>query len=188
MTRINDEMVRAWRANYGLDTRSPCDAGCWWSDHSSGMAPAGAVTALGLCLQERETLLTLLREARDTLVPYMQLVAGTRVLNRPAQVVGQIGVALGTEAQPLYRGPLRVPADDPRWIPRASKRMPPAGQRVAVLMDAIRVASPHHPGHPSGKWEEECTAPAEGYTSWPCELVQTGNVTHWRELGTETRG
>lgn len=48
-----------WRANYGLDKRSPEDAARWWDDEC-GMAPAGAVAALGLALRELEA-----RTSRD---------------------------------------------------------------------------------------------------------------------------
>ena len=56
MGKITQEMVDCWRANYGLDTRSPVDAARYWSDACAGMAPAGAVAALGLLLQERDAL------------------------------------------------------------------------------------------------------------------------------------
>ena len=51
---ISEEMIDCWRINYGLDTRSPEDAGRWWNDNNAGMAPAGAVAALGIVLDELE--------------------------------------------------------------------------------------------------------------------------------------
>lgn len=57
MTQITDDMVDCWRINYGLDKRSPEDAMRWWDSRWSGHAPAGAVAALGLLLQEREALI-----------------------------------------------------------------------------------------------------------------------------------
>jgi hypothetical protein len=56
MTTITDEYIRDWKVNYGLDQRSPADAMRWWNDNMNGMAPAGAVAALGLLIQEREAL------------------------------------------------------------------------------------------------------------------------------------
>ena len=53
---ITAAMVECWRINYGLNERSPSDAMRWWTDNNGGMAPAGAVAALGLLLQEREEL------------------------------------------------------------------------------------------------------------------------------------
>ena len=38
-------------AHDGLDKRSPDEAMRWWSDNNIGQAPAGAVAALGLCLE-----------------------------------------------------------------------------------------------------------------------------------------
>lgn len=55
--RISQESINCWRVNYGLDKRTPAGAMCWWSERANGMAPAGAVAALGLCLQEIERLL-----------------------------------------------------------------------------------------------------------------------------------
>lgn len=53
---ITDEMINDWRINYGLDVSSPEDAGRWWSERNDGKAPAGAVAALGLCIEEIERL------------------------------------------------------------------------------------------------------------------------------------
>ena len=49
---IDKETINTWRINYGLDKRTPEEAQRWWSYQQNGMAPAGAVAALGLCLQE----------------------------------------------------------------------------------------------------------------------------------------
>lgn len=56
MTYLTDDMIQSWKANYGLDKRTPEDAARWWHDVFNGMAPAGAVAALGLCIQEIERL------------------------------------------------------------------------------------------------------------------------------------
>jgi hypothetical protein len=71
MTSVDDEMIQCWRVNYGLTQRTPDEAMRWWHDHNHGMAPAGAVAALGICLEE----ITRLRSARsphDPLVPGIQ--------------------------------------------------------------------------------------------------------------------
>jgi Lar family restriction alleviation protein len=52
LTLISAAMIECWRANYGLDQRTPADAARYWSDTCAGMAPAGAVAALGLALEE----------------------------------------------------------------------------------------------------------------------------------------
>lgn len=53
---IDAETIRVWRINYGLDTRTPEEAMRWWSGEMHGRAPAGAVAALGLCLDEIDRL------------------------------------------------------------------------------------------------------------------------------------
>ena len=53
---ITDDMIECWKVNYGLDKRTPQDAARWWHDSFNGLAPAGAVAALGLCLLEIERL------------------------------------------------------------------------------------------------------------------------------------
>ena len=54
--QITQDMINAWRIGYGLDQRNPADAARWWCDEWEGKAPAGAVAALGLLLEEREAL------------------------------------------------------------------------------------------------------------------------------------
>ena len=54
--RITQDMIDCWRANYELTDKSPADAMRYWHDKHDGMAPAGAVAALGLLLEEREAL------------------------------------------------------------------------------------------------------------------------------------
>ena len=49
---ITHETISCWRINYGLDTRTPFEAARWWHDKMAGKAPAGAVAALGLALEE----------------------------------------------------------------------------------------------------------------------------------------
>ena len=52
---IDAKMIAEWKTNYGLNLRSPEEAGRWWNKHL-GVAPAGAVAALGLCIEEIERL------------------------------------------------------------------------------------------------------------------------------------
>lgn len=54
--QIDDKMLSDWRINYGLDTCTPAEAMRWWHDSMDGKAPAGAVAALGLCIDEIERL------------------------------------------------------------------------------------------------------------------------------------
>lgn len=53
---VTPEMIDCWRANYGLDARTPADALRYWNERHAGIAPAGAVAALGLCIEEIERL------------------------------------------------------------------------------------------------------------------------------------
>ena len=54
---IDHDTIKCWRINYGLDKRTPEEAMRWWNANCDGMAPAGAVAALGLALDEIERLL-----------------------------------------------------------------------------------------------------------------------------------
>ncbi len=56
MNEVTPEMIECWKINYGLDKRTPEQAALWWQEESHGMAPAGAVAALGLCILEIERL------------------------------------------------------------------------------------------------------------------------------------
>ncbi len=49
---IDADIIACWRINYGLDSRGPEHAARWWHEMNDGKAPAGAVAALGLCLEE----------------------------------------------------------------------------------------------------------------------------------------
>ncbi len=64
---VDEKLISDWRINYGLDTRSPADAMRWWHDHMDGKCPAGAVAALGLCIEHIERLRAELVEARRAL-------------------------------------------------------------------------------------------------------------------------
>lgn len=64
---IDQGTLDAWRATYGLDKRTPRDAAQWWSDSLRGLAPAGAVAALGVALDDLDALRTALQEA-DTIM------------------------------------------------------------------------------------------------------------------------
>ena len=57
MSEVTQDMIDCWRVNYGLATRTPDEAmRLWEQSPPAGMAPAGAVAALGLLLQEREAM------------------------------------------------------------------------------------------------------------------------------------
>lgn len=63
---IDADTINCWKLNYGLDNRTPADAMRWWHDNDNGRAPAGAVAALGLCLDEIEALkATISRREKD---------------------------------------------------------------------------------------------------------------------------
>jgi hypothetical protein len=64
---IDHDMIACWKVNYGLDTRTPADAMRYWDERCNGMAPAGAVAALGLCIEHIERLRAELAEARREL-------------------------------------------------------------------------------------------------------------------------
>jgi hypothetical protein len=53
---VDETLISDWRINYGLDARSPADAMRWWHQNMDGKCPAGAVAALGLCINEIEHL------------------------------------------------------------------------------------------------------------------------------------
>lgn len=53
---VDAKMLNDWRTNYNLVGRTPAEAMRWWHDHMNGKAPAGAVAALGLCINEIERL------------------------------------------------------------------------------------------------------------------------------------
>ncbi len=61
---IDDETINRWRANYGLVERNPIQAAQFWEMTNGGMAPAGAVAALGICLDELAEMQAELAEAR----------------------------------------------------------------------------------------------------------------------------
>lgn len=62
---LDPEIINAWRINYGLDKCTPEEAARWWSDTFDGKAPAGAVAALGLALEEIERLRDKLERCRE---------------------------------------------------------------------------------------------------------------------------
>jgi hypothetical protein len=49
---LDKETINCWKINYGLDDKTPGEAANWWSDRLDGKAPAGAVAALGVALDE----------------------------------------------------------------------------------------------------------------------------------------
>ncbi len=64
---IDDETIRCWRINYKLDTLTPEGAATWWYSNNKGMAPASAIGALGMALEEIERLKQELQDAEDEL-------------------------------------------------------------------------------------------------------------------------
>jgi hypothetical protein len=67
---IDDGAIRTWRINYGLDKRTPAQAAQWWYDNFDGKAPAGAVAALGVALDELEALRAEVEALREALSFY----------------------------------------------------------------------------------------------------------------------
>ena len=53
---VDQATIDCWRANYGLDKRTPAEAAKWWSDSMRGLAPSGCVAALGVALDELDAL------------------------------------------------------------------------------------------------------------------------------------
>lgn len=53
---IDQATIDCWRVHYGLDKRTPAAAARYWGDTCAGMAPCGAVAALGVALDELEAL------------------------------------------------------------------------------------------------------------------------------------
>ena len=49
---VDQATIDCWRANYGLDKRTPAQAAQWWSENMRGFAPSGCVAALGVALDE----------------------------------------------------------------------------------------------------------------------------------------
>ncbi len=60
--KLDDETINCWKINYGLDKRTPEEAMRWWFNACNSMAPAGAVAALGLALEEIERLKALIND------------------------------------------------------------------------------------------------------------------------------
>jgi hypothetical protein len=60
---IDDETINVWRINFCLLGRSPAEASKWWNDRNRGLAPAGAVAALGTCIDEINRLRALIVKA-----------------------------------------------------------------------------------------------------------------------------
>jgi hypothetical protein len=53
---VDQATIDCWRANYGLDKRTPAEAANWWSESMRGFAPSGCVAALGVALDELDAL------------------------------------------------------------------------------------------------------------------------------------
>ena len=62
---ITPETILCWKTNYGLLSRTPEKAAAWWHDKMAGKAPAGAVAALGLALEEIDRLRDDLERCRE---------------------------------------------------------------------------------------------------------------------------
>lgn len=67
---IDAKMLSDWRINYGLVGRTHAEAMRWWHDNMDGKAPAGAVAALGLCIDEIERLTAENERLRGLLLRY----------------------------------------------------------------------------------------------------------------------
>ncbi len=64
-----DELIRGWRINYGMDTRTPMEAAQWWRDYARGRdlcAPTGTILALGAAIEEIERLSAELKKIIET--------------------------------------------------------------------------------------------------------------------------
>ena len=83
MTDLAPVLIAGWRTNYGLDTRTPEEAMRWWDERWLGKAPAGAVAALGLCLEEIARLTYERDEWRDA--DRAECAANARLLARLAE-------------------------------------------------------------------------------------------------------
>lgn len=66
---IDQATIDCWRTNYGLDKRTPAEAARYWGDTCAGMAPAGAVAALGVALDELDALRTALEHVVRVMGP-----------------------------------------------------------------------------------------------------------------------
>ncbi len=115
---IDHDMIACWQVNYGLDTRTPADAMRYWDERCNGMAPAGAVAALGLCIEHIERLRTELAEARRDAERYRWLREAQNDDMGVAQGfgtvdVGSTGVA-DTYERILYRANLDAAIDAAR--------------------------------------------------------------------------
>lgn len=84
---VDQATIDGWRVNYGLDKRTPREAVQWWSDNLGGFAPAGAVAALGVALDELDAL----RAAIEAALPFTMTI-GQRAL------MAAIGPSVGAKA------------------------------------------------------------------------------------------
>ena len=79
---VDQATIDGWRINYGLDKRTPAEAAQWWSDRLGGMAPAGAVAALGVALDE----LAEWHKLRDPVNLHVNLLRGVPAKMTNAQI------------------------------------------------------------------------------------------------------
>jgi FtsZ-binding cell division protein ZapB len=126
---IDPETIRCWRINYGLDKRTPEDAGRWWAMSDRGMAPAGAVAALGLALNEIESL----RETNNRLNRRASVAEGA-VLNAARAGGPNLGRALANAAC----GPLRSENAELREQIKALKAAADIADMIIEDSDATR--------------------------------------------------
>jgi predicted DNA-binding transcriptional regulator AlpA len=107
-------MIACWQVNYGLDTRTPADAMRYWDERCNGMAPAGAVAALGLCIDEIERLrserLAFAQECDDLLAELaearrdVERAAKEQPLPTPLQDCALVTAAMAAAAGSVHRG------------------------------------------------------------------------------------
>jgi len=105
--QIDDKMLAGWRINYGLDTRTPAEAMRWWYDRMDGKAPAGAVAALGFCIDEIERLRAdqsrQIERLRAALVAAMEVVQQDRTDMYIGSVHARTGELAPEDAEAIAR-------------------------------------------------------------------------------------
>lgn len=78
---VDQATIDCWRANYGLDKRTPVEAMRYWADTCAGMAPAGAVAALGIALDDLAALRKDAERYRKLRAGHYGIVLASSILN-----------------------------------------------------------------------------------------------------------
>lgn len=175
MTDLTPDMIAAWRANYGLATRTPEEAMRWWDERCLGKAPAGAVAALGLCLEAIARLTAERDEWRDA--DRAECAENQRLVQRingcDATIVhyqsefSRLDYALGAPNDnrcSLYD----VDCDEARVVNAALARLAEAARTLEEIKDVLR----------HGGWVE-CDIAACNCGSWHHRY---GLPERWREI------